>query len=253
MNKLKDIDYSYFCFLQEALIDLDGAEILSAKELYSKSVMLFKQSVEMSCKYLGLLWKIICPSDGKKNIGYIPNKIFKDFFSTDVLKQIKGNFFFNQFEDELNSCSSIDGKIGYLINEMKIALNLEVVKRKENQTAIDAMIAFYRATGFKGISNIEFLENNKGNKEVEKDLERHRKTVNDIGMCVLCQMFMSFFVWGNLEDTRYPDVANSKTSMDNYTKSSVIIKNLNWFFEIQRNCLNMMVDLHQKQAWLKSI
>ena len=88
MKKLKDIDYSYICFLEESKIDLDAAEVLEFKEIYSKSVLLFKQSVEMSCKYLGLLWKIIPPSDGKKNIGYIPNKIFKDFFGTDILRQI---------------------------------------------------------------------------------------------------------------------------------------------------------------------
>jgi hypothetical protein len=127
------------------------------------------------------------------------------------------------------------------------------VKRKESQTPIDAMIAFYRATGFKGLSNIEFLEKSRGNKKVEDELEIHRKTVNNIGICVLCQMFMSFFVWGNIEDTRYPDIATGKTSMDNYSPKSVVTKNLNWFFEIQRNCLNMMIDLHQRKAWLKSI
>ena len=253
MKRLKEIDYSYFCFLQESLINLEGAELLNVKELYSKSVLLFSQSVEMSCKYLGLLWKIITPSDSKKSVGYIPNKVFKDFFSTDVLKQVKGHFLFEQFEDELNSYTSIDEKINYLMNELKIALNLEVVKRKENQTAIRAMIAFYKATGFKGLSNIEFLEKNKDNKKVEEELEEHRKTVNNVGVCVLCQMFMSFFVWGNIEDTRYPDIANGRTSLDNYPKSSAITKNLNKFFEIQRNCLNMMIDLHKRQAWLKSI
>jgi hypothetical protein len=253
MNKLKDIDYSYFCFLQEALINLEAAEILNIKELYSKSILLYSQSVELSCKYLGLLWKIIPPSDGKMKVGYIPNKIFKNFFSTDVLKQVKGNFLFNQFENELNSYASIEGKINYLINELTTTLKFEVIKRKENQTAIDAMTTFYKAMGYKGMSSFEFIEKNKNSQEFEDELEMHRKTVNNIGTCVLCQMFMSFFVWGNIDDTRYPDIANSKTSMDNYSKSSVITKNLNWFFEIQRNCLNMMIDLHQRQAWLKSV
>ena len=253
MKGLNEIDYSNYCFLQEALIDLEAAELLNANELFSKSVLLFRQSVEMSCKYLGLLWKIIPPSDGKKNIGYIPNKIFKDFFSTDVMMQIKGNFLFNQFENELNSYTSLDDKISYLINEIKTTLHLEVVKRKENQTSVEAIIAFYKTTGFKGMNNIESLEKLKGNKKSEDELEEHRKTVNNIGICVLCQMFMSFLVWGNIEDTRYPDITNNETTMDKYSKLSIITKNLNWFFEIQRKCLNMMVDLHQKQAWLTSI
>ena len=251
--ELKEIDYSYYCFLQEALIDLNAAEVLNDKEIYSKSVLLFKQSVEMSCKYLGLLWKIIPPTDGKRNIGYIPNKIFKDFFSTDVLRQIKGEFLFKQFENELNSYTSLADKINYLINEITTALHLEVIKRKDNQTAIEAIITFYRAMGYKNYTDIEFLEKKKGDKKVETEIEEHRKTVNNIGICVLCQMFMSFLVWGNIEDTRYPDITTSKTSMDNYSKSSIITKNLTWFFEIQRKCLNMMTDFHQKQAWLKSI
>ena len=250
--ELKEIDYSYYCFLQEALIDLEAAEVLYSKEIYSKSALLFRQSVEMSCKYLGLLWKIIPPSDGKKNIGYIPNKIFKDFFSIDVLKQIKGQFLFQQFEDELNSYSSLDDKINYLINEINTTLHLEVIKRKENQTAIDAMITFYKAMGFKSI-DIESLEKNRGDKNVELETEEHRKTVNNIGICVLCQMFMSFLIWGNIEDTNYPDITTSKTSMDNYSKSSIITKNMTWFFDIQRKCLNMMIDFHKKQTWLKSI
>jgi len=251
--ELKEIDYSYYCFLEESLIDLEAAEVLNSKEIYSKSVLLFKQSVEMSCKYLGLLWKIIPPTDGKRNVGNIPNKIFKDFFSTEVLKQIKGEFLFKQFESELNSYTSLEDKIDYLINEITTALHLEVVKRKENQTPIEAMITFYRAMGYKSIADIEPLEKKKGDKKFETELEEHRKTVNNIGICVLCQMFMSFLVWGNIEDTCYPDITTSKTSMDKYSKSSIITKNLKWFFDIQRKCLNMMINLHQKQAWLKSI
>ncbi|MCL2073157.1 MAG: hypothetical protein FWH18_04500 [Marinilabiliaceae bacterium] len=253
MVRLKEIDYSFFCFLQEALIDLDAAEALNDKEIFSKSAMLFKQSIEMSCKYLGLLWKIIPHSDGKKNIGYIPNKIFKDFFSSDVLKQIKGSFLFKQFENELNSFSSLDEKINYLITEIKTAQQLEVVIRKDNQTAVDAMIAFYKTTGFIGMSNIESLEKSKGDIKVEKELEEHRRTVNNIGTCVLCQMFMSFLIWGNIEDTRYPDCIAAKTTMESYGKDSIITKNLKWFFEIQRKCLNIMFELHKNQSWLKSI
>ena len=253
MIRLKEIDYSFLCFLQEALIDLEAAEALHDKEIFSKSAMLFMQSIEMSCKYLGLLWKIIPPTDGKKNIGYIPNKIFKDLFSSDVLKQIKGSFLFKQFENELNSFTSLDDKINYLVNEINTAQQLEVVIRKNRQTAVDAMIAFYRATGFKGMSNIETLENMKGDKKLEKEVEVHRKTVNNIGSCVLCQMFMSFLVWGNIEDTRYPDMNAGKTTTEFYGKASPIVKNLKWFFDIQRKCLNIMVDLHKNQLWLKSI
>ena len=250
--ELKEIDYSYYCFLQEALIDLDAAEVLNNKEIYSKSVHLFKQSVEMSCKYLGLLWKIIPISDGKKNIGYILNKMFKDFFSINVLKQIKGQFLFKQFENELNSYTSLEDKIEYLIGEITTTLHLEVIKRKESQTPIDSMITFYRAMGFKDV-DIESLEKKRGNEKFEKEIEDHRTTVNNIGICVLCQMFLSFLIWDNIEDTRYPDITSSKTSMDNYSKSSVITKNLTWFFNIQRKCLNMMIDFHQKKTWLKSI
>jgi len=250
--ELKEIDYSYECFLQESLINLEAAEVLNAKEIFSKSVLLFRQSVEMSCKYLGLLWKIIPLTDGKKNIGYIPNKIFKDFFSLDVLKQIKGQFLFEQFENELNSYTSLDEKIGYLISEITTTLHLEVIKRKENQTPIDSMTTFYRAMGFKGV-DFESLEKKRGDNKFETEIEEHRKTVNNIGICVLCQMFMSFLIWGNIEDTYYPDVMTSKTSMDNYSKSSVITKNMTWFFEIQRKCLNMMIDFHRNKAWLKSI
>ena len=250
--ELKDIDYSYSCFLQEAFINLESAEILYSKEKYSKSVMLFRQSVEMSCKYLGLLWKIIPPSDGKKNVGYIPNKIFKDFFSIDVLKQIKGQYLFEQFENEVNSYTSLEDKINYLINEISTTLHLEVIKRKENQSPIDAMTTFFRAMGFKGV-NIENLENKRGDKKAESETEEHRLTVNKIGICVLCQMFMSFLIWGNIEDTNYPDISTGKASLANYPKTSIITRNLTWFFDIQRKCLNMMNDFHQNRTWLNSI
>ena len=253
MKKLKDIDYSYICFLEESKIDLNAAEALESKEIYSKSVLLFKQSVEMSCKYLGLLWKIIAPADGKKNVGYIPNKIFKDFFETDVLGQINGTVLFKQYEDELKSYSSLNEKIEYLINEIKIALNVEMVKRKENQSTVDALIAFYRATGFKGLHSIESLEQKRGDKMFDAELENHRKTVNDIGICVLSQMFLSFLVWGDIEDVRYPDLATGKTTMESYSESSIITKNLKWFFQIQKQCLETMSKLHENKQWLSSI
>jgi len=253
MKKLKDIDYSYVCFLEESKIDLDAAEILESNEIYSKSVLLFKQSVEMSCKYLGLLWKIIPPSDGKKNIGYIPNKIFKDFFGTDILRQINGTILFKQYENELKSYSSLNEKIEYLINEMKIALNVEIVKRKENQSTVDAIIAFYKATGFYGINSIELLEKKRGDKMFDAELENHRKTVNSIGICVLCQMFLSFLVWGDIEDVRYPNLATCKTTMESYSKSSIITKNLKWFLQIQKQCLETMNKLHENKQWLSSI
>ena len=253
MKKLKDIDYSYICFLEESKIDLDAAELLEKNEIYSKAVLLFKQSVEMSCKYLGLVWKIITPADGRKNIGYIPNKIFKDFYNTDVLKQINGPVLFKQYENELKSYTSLNKKIEYLINEMKIALSVGMVRRKENQSSIDAMIAFYRATGFKGIYNIELLEKKRGDKNFEAEIEEHRKIVNEIGVCVLCQMFLSFLVWGDIEDTRYPHIETYKTTLESYSKSSIITKNLKWFFQIQNHCLETMHKLHENKQWLNSI
>ncbi|MDR2928800.1 MAG: hypothetical protein LBV41_11480 [Cytophagaceae bacterium] len=253
MKRLTEIDYGFFCFLQESRIDLSASEILFSKDIYSKSVLLFRQSVEMSCKYLGLLWKIITPDDGKKNIGFIPHKIFKDFFGTDVLKQINGPVLFKQYESELNSYSKLSEKIEYLNNEIKTALSVEVVKRKENQSAVDAMIAFYKATGFKGMCDVESLEKKRGDKKFDEQVEEHRKIVNSIGVCVLCQMFLSFLIWGNIEDTVYPDVTAGTTTLDSYSKTSVITKSMSHFFEIQKHCLDTMQKLHENKLWLKSI
>lgn len=84
-------NYSYREWLNIAISDIESSRVLYKNELFPQSIYFFQQSVEKSCKYIGLTFNIIKENELFRNVGHEPERIFEEVYSSEIMKAIMLN------------------------------------------------------------------------------------------------------------------------------------------------------------------
>lgn len=235
-----EMDYSHNDFFYQSKGDLASSELLFKEQNFSQAVYLFQQSVEKSCKYLGLTYKIISYEDLRK-IGHNPHQVFKQLFDHQWLKFQDGN----TFNELLNSLStlSIENRIEPTINLLNTLENEQQLSCNNGQNACEVIIDFYKKNPLikdldqSFLTDLEIFKHSPCMKILCK---QHIEHLNKVSIVFLSQMIMSFYVWDVEANSRYPDYKKMTTPQELYSESSAFVKHLPRLLLTQKKCLRNM-------------
>lgn len=238
-------DLSYTDFLDLSNSDIKSADVLLKFKEYPNAVYHLQQSVEKSCKYLGLTNKIFTFNELRK-ISHDPDKVFDMLFSSNFYTSIFTDGDYKSFKYEIDKLT-IDEIVKF--SHEKIQTIIE--KPHENRIgklASDIVIDYYENNPFSAKnSSIEKLLENvrimRGYPKCESICKQLIKRNDNIEICMFAQMLMSFLVRGVEANSRYPD-ENGITPNDIYSEKSPLVQHLSYFIDKQKFCIEILCDYY---------
>lgn len=230
-------DLSHNNFLELANADIKSANALLQIKEYHNAVYHFQQSVEKSCKYLGLTMKAFT-FDELRQISHEPQKVFDKVFYNEVFTSVSDNQDYEEvkkiFKDaDLNK--KCDGAYYYIDKAFRSSsLN--------SRPYSEQVIEYFDNNPFSDLYNADFAENikkHRGNFHVETACKQFLDMLDDMQKCLLCQMLMSLLVSGVEANSRYPD-REGITPNEIYSEKSFIVQYLDYFIEKQFFCIKIL-------------
>lgn len=231
-----NLDLSHYKIFEMSIADLKSTEALYKSHNYPQSIYFLQQSVEKSCKYIGLTFRAISEEKLKK-IGHNPHIVFRKIFCSDEMKQLGGASEFHKFEQmvqDLNFDERVESLTPMLNSELE-----DVIKYTSDP--IGVFLDYIDHHPLKDSLGINIRD------EVEKSLEivprkiieniaiKHIDKINNFAKANHILLILGFLVWGLEEKVRYPDMNNSP--MDEYNENSAFVKALPMFIKAQANAL----------------
>lgn len=237
-------DLSYNDFLAESQEDISSSKILLNSRKYSHAIYHFQQSVEKSCKYLGLTINAI-NIDKLREISHNPQKIFDIIFSSKIITNVYQDNNYNLFKNEIQKLE-LDDKSYYSFTKIQEIINNPHEERL-GKLSSEIIVEYYSNNPFSVMENsVELLiENAKTMKGYPKCEEICKELIirnDDMGICVFSQMLMSFLITGTEAITRYPDIKKKTTPSLEFTEDKPFVRNLDFFIEIQERCIQTLKD-----------
>lgn len=234
-------DLSHTNFLDLATSDIKSAKTLLQAKEYPNAVYHLQQSVEKSCKYLGLTVKAFT-FDELRQISHEPQKVFDKVFSSTFFTDAYSNIDYEFFKKEVQKLS-IDKKVDFSYKQIQNSINNPHEERL-GKLPSEIIVDFYNNNPFSIYDNYvkELVENARAMKGYSKceDICKQLITRNDnIEICVFTQMLMSFLVSGVEANSRYPDKAGI-TPYEIYAEKSSIVQYLDYFIEKQLFCIKIL-------------
>lgn len=238
-------DLSHTNFLDLANSDIKSADALLKIKEYPSAVYHLQQSVEKSCKYLGLTNKLFT-FDKLRKISHDPHKVFDMLFSSDFYTSIFTNGDYKSFKDEIDKLT-IDEIVKFSHDRIQTIIE-NPHEERIGKLASDIVIDYYENNPFSAYnSSIEKLLENvrimRGYPKCESICKQLIKRNDNIEICMSAQMLMSFLVRGVEANSRYPD-ENGITPNDIYSEKSPLVQNLNYFIDKQKLCIEILCDYY---------
>lgn len=242
---IRNLDSSHANFLNVANSDIKSADALLQIKEYHNAVYHFQQSVEKSCKYLGLTNQIFTFNELRK-IGHDPHKVFDMLFSSDFYTRIFTDSDYKSFKDEIYKLT-ID-EIVKISHDGIQAIIEEPHEEYSGKLASDIVIDYYKKNPLSANdSSIKVLLENirimRGYPKCESICKQLIRRNDNIEICMSAQMFMSFLVRGVETNSRYPD-ENGITPSDIYSEKSPLVQNLSYFIDKQKFCIEILNNLY---------
>lgn len=245
-------DYTYIKFLDAAEKDLAAVESLYRDRHNSQAVYLLQQSIEKSCKYIGLTFRFI-QYDDLKRLGHNPHRVFKKFFNVEAIKTISNDRDFDHLEASIGAYQTMQERIDCIIYHLRIALNEISINKAQNQYASTALIEHYRHNPFTPLLGIDVVEEIEKSicipqirPQIEKICEEQIDKINNDSVCLSCQMNLSFLIWGVEENSRYPNYDKGTDPSGIYANDSPFVKELPFFISIQKRCIEILRKYHSQ-------
>lgn len=234
-------DLSHTNFLDLSSSDINSAKVLLQVKEYHNAVYHFQQSVEKSCKYLGLTMKAFT-FDELRQISHEPQKVFDKVFSSTFFTDAYSNIDYEFFKKEIQKLN-IDKKVDFSYKQIQNSINNPHEERL-GKLPSEIIVDFYNNNPFSIHNNFikELVENARIMKGYSKceDICKQLITRNDeIEICVFSQMLMSFLVSGVEANSRYPDKVGV-TPKEIYSDKSFIVQYLDYFIEKQLFCIKIL-------------
>lgn len=239
-------DLSHTIFLDLANSDIKSADILFKAEQYPNAVYHFQQSVEKSCKYLGLTNKIFTFNEFRK-ISHDPHKVFDMLFSSNFYTSIFTDGDYKSFKDEIKKLT-IDEIVKFSHDRIQTIIE-NPHEDRIGKLASDIVIDCYENNPFSAYnSSIEELLENvrimRGYPKCESICKQLIRRNDNIEICMSAQMLMSFLVCGVEANSRYPD-KNGITPNDIYSETSPLVLNLSYFIDKQKFCIDTLNNFYR--------
>lgn len=138
LNGDKTLNFKHKEWLVIAISDLKSSDILYKNELYPQAVYFLQQSVEKSCKYIGLTFNIIQVNELYRKVGHEPERIFEEVYNSEIMKAIMLNLCaYEQMKEQAQATEVIkyvedglrmlnDFKIQNIVKSFMIQMNLSL-------------------------------------------------------------------------------------------------------------------------------
>lgn len=240
-------DFSHTSFLNQADSDINSAKILLGAEKYSQAIYFFQQSVEKSCKYLGLTIKAFNYKQLRK-ISHEPEKVFDTIFHNEIMTLVSNDNYYDKLKDLLFK-QELNERAYAAYCHIEEAFN---IKDSEHEVDIysEQVITFYENNLFNKLLPTDLIHNIKirqGIPKIEELCKNLLSSIKNLEKCILCQMLMSFLVGGVEANSRYPDYDQDTTPDKIYSEESEIIQNLSYFIEKQIFCIQVLRDYFKNE------
>lgn len=236
-------DLSYTNFLDLAVSDIKSANVLLQVKEYHNAVYHFQQSVEKSCKYLGLTIKAFT-FEKLREISHEPQRVFDKVFSSKIFTDVYKDNDYKLFKNEIQELNT-DDKVYYSYEKIQQNTNKPHEERL-GKLYSEILVEYYCNNPFAIHDNsvnqlIENAQVMKGYPKCEEICEQLIARNDNIEICVFSQMLMSFLVSGVEANSRYPDKTGI-TPNEIYSEKSFIVQYLNYFIETQVFCIKTLGD-----------
>ena len=240
-----NLDSSYAKFLNVANSDIKSAYALLQIKEYHNAVYHFQQSVEKSCKYLGLTNQIFT-FDKLRQIGHDPHKVFDMLFSCDFYTRTFTDSDYKSFKDEIYKLT-----IDEIVKISHEGIQSIIEKPHEDYSwklASDIIIDYYEKNPLSANNSsikalLGIIRTMRGYPKCESICKQLIRRNDNIEICMSAQMLMSFLVRGVEANSRYPD-ENGITPSDIYSEKSPLVQNLNYFIDKQKLCIEILCDYY---------
>ena len=230
-------DLSHANFLDLSSSDINSAKALLQVKEYHNAVYHFQQSVEKSCKYLGLTVKAFSFKE-LREISHEPQKVFDKVFYSEVFTSVSDN---QDYEETKSLFKDVD------LNK-KCEIAYFYINKAFKSSSIDSrpysdqIIEYFENNPFSDLYDADFVENIKkyrGNPQAEVACRQFLDILDDMQKCLLSQMLMSLLVSGVEANSRYPDKVGV-TPKEIYSDESFIVHFLDYFIEKQLFCIEIL-------------
>lgn len=234
-------DLSHMDFLDLATSDIKSSYALLQAREYHNAVYHFQQSVEKSCKYLGLTMKLFT-FDELRQISHEPQRVFDKIFSSKIFTDVYRDNDYDLFKKEIHELST-DDKTYYSYNKIQNSINRHHEERL-GKLPSEIVVEHYSNNPFSiHNSSISVLIENakvmKGYPKCENICEQLIARNDNMEICVFSQMLMSFLVSGVEANSRYPDKKGA-TPNNIYSEKSTMVQYLDYFIEKQLFCIEIL-------------
>lgn len=235
-------DLSYNNFLRESKEDISSTKALLNNKNYSHAIYHFQQSVEKSCKYLGLTINAFT-IEKLKRISHNPQEIFDLIFSSKMFIDIYKDDDYKLFKNEILELDT-DERAYYSFKKIQEIIN-NPHEERIGKLHSEIVVEYYRNNPFSIYDNsisllIENAKVMKGYPKCEEICEQLIVRNDEMEICVFSQMLMSFLVVGTEATTRYPNIEKGTTPSLEYTEDKPFVKNLVFFIEVQEKCIQTL-------------
>lgn len=253
------LDYSHISFLKEAEADLKSVQVLYKNSNYSQAAYLFQQSIEKSCKFLGLTLNVF-DYDRLRTISHHPHKVFKLLFNSDMMLEVYGSAIsFDNIDNILRNESDLDDRVKCILWYLQSVTSHIPFIINPDSTAFDTLVVNYQnlqifkdALSVNGIDNVmddialmNYLRNNSKIEHLSRTIINE---INDRTICCLNLLFLSFLVWDIESNSRYPDYNKNTTPESLYNKNTIFIENIPLFVKEQNQCIDILYQQFTKKG-----
>lgn len=239
MNIIKP-DLSHISFLREAESDISTIKVLLVSKNYSQAAYFFEQSVEKSCKYLGLTTQAVSYNEVRSSIGHEPERVFDKIFQSEIfLSMYNNNNDYSKLKQQFKK-QSLDERA------YSARFHIECLFENEDtepqpKSYCSQLVSLHDSNASRKIfpeHTINELRNCSGIPKVEILCKEFLLQEKKMGKCCTAQMIMSFLVSGVEANSRYPDYNKKTTPSEIYSKDSEFVQNLHYLIEKQEFCIS---------------
>jgi len=240
-------DLSHISFLADADLDIAATKVLLDSKNYPRAVYSFEQSVEKSCKYLGLTTMAIS-YDKLREIAHEPEKVFDRIFQSEIFLSVYDSIDYRKLKQQFKKLS-LDERA------YSARFHIEYLFEKEDtdfqpKSYCSQLASFYDGNAFRKFlpeNIINELRSCSGIPKAEILCKEFLLQIRHLEKCCTVQMIMSFLVSGIEANSRYPDYNMKTTPSEIYSKDSEIVQNLYYLIEKQEFCILFLKAYFSKE------
>ena len=238
-----NIDLKWMDFIKQANDDNESAGILLGGKKYPLSVYAFQQSIEKTCKFIGLVNGLITYDELRK-IGHEPFNCFKRIFNSNEVQEIYGDssIVFKEYE---NFLKDIKGNKYQRLYDIIAQIEGRIKEKDlaDTRSYIDKALDFFNSPiqdkYYPGLS--AELEKSRDIPPVEDTVKEIMFEMYELEFCTSCEMYLSFIVSGTEANSRYPDDKGNSPSTT-YSKDSELVFYLPGFIAFQKRCIDFFMN-----------